>query len=73
MFVINTSEKLVYDIITQEKNIKILKDALAWQNLVLEIKVNKLATKEEIQKNDFQKLKKLGIDFKIKGEKNEQF
>lgn len=70
-FFINTNEQYMFDLLTEEKNKGIIQNALIWQGINCEIVVNRILKKEEIQEKDFEKLKKLGIEFTIqKGDNN---
>lgn len=64
-FVINTDELLLYDILTDEKNKTLLKQALTQQALKLDIVINRIFKQSELIQQDIDKLKNLGINLKI--------
>lgn len=68
-FIINTEEQIMYNVLTNETNKKLLQQALNWQGFNGDIVINKIDSKQDIINRDIEKLKNFGIDFKInKGE-----
>lgn len=63
--IINTDELLLYDILTEEKNRDLIKQAVNWQGLNLEIVINRIFKQSELIQQDIDKLKSLGINLKI--------
>ena len=71
-FVITTDDAYLEKILTAPENTKIIEDALAWQGLKCRLVVNRKLKTSELQKQDIEKLKSLGLEIKVgKGEKNE--
>lgn len=54
----------MFDILTTNQNMKILKDALKWQGFTGDIVINKMQSREDKVKADLEKLEKLKILFK---------
>lgn len=63
--IINTDELLLYDILTEAKNIDLIKESINWLGLKLEIVVNRIFKQSELIEQDIEKLKNLGINLKI--------
>ena len=69
-FVITTDDAYIEKILTTPENTKIIEDALAWQGITCKLVVNRKLKTSELQKQDIEKLKSLGLEIKVeKGEK----
>ena len=69
-FVISTDERYLEKILLEPANKQILQDALKWQGLDCEIVVQRKLKISDLQQKDFEKLKNLGISFRVeKGDK----
>ena len=69
-FVITTDDAHLEKILTASENKTIIEDALAWQGLKCRLVVNRKLKTSELQKQDIEKLKSLGLEIKVeKGEK----
>ena len=63
--VVNTNEQYLFDTIMEKDNLLIIKKALEWQNFSGQLIINKIKTKKDLQKEDLEKLEKLGLNVKI--------
>ena len=63
--VVNTNEQYLLDTIMEKDNFLIIKKALEWQNFSGQLIINKIKTKKDLQKEDLEKLEKLGLNVKI--------
>lgn len=63
--IINIDEPLLFDILMEEKNKDLIKQAINWQGLNLEIIVNRIFKQSELIEQDIKKLKNLKINLKI--------
>ena len=69
-FVITTDDAYLEKILTAPENKKIIEDALAWQGIICNLEVHRKLKTSELQKQDIEKLKSLGLEIKVeKGEK----
>ncbi|MDD4815581.1 MAG: hypothetical protein PHQ62_00370 [Clostridia bacterium] len=65
-FVINTQEQLIFELLMQNENQKIIKKALEWQGFLGNLEINRLLKAEDIIKSDLERLRQIGIEFLIK-------
>lgn len=69
-FVITTDDAYIEKILTEPQNKKIIEDALVWQGQKCNLIVNRKLKLAELQQQDIEKLKKLGLEIKVeKGDK----
>lgn len=63
--IINIDEPLLFDILTEEKNKDLIKQAINWHGLNWEIVINRIFKQSELIEQDIEKLKNLKINLKI--------
>lgn len=63
LFNVNTQQQLIYSILTEPNNLNYLKEALKWQGVDYDLKINKIVSLEEKIESDLHILKE--FDCKI--------
>lgn len=64
-FVIASEEKFILSVLEKPENKKIIEEALKWQGVNLPLVIERKIKLSELQEQDLQKLKSLGLEVKI--------
>lgn len=67
-FIVRTEESLMFEVLTNEKNKKIIEEALNWQGYDGNLVIEKKQSKNDIIQSDLEKLKKYDIICELIGD-----